>query len=417
LDGPTRSSSAGADASPDPAPEGARRTLDETQRAHRWGGALTSALTAVAAFLISGIVIVVTTGKAPWGVYRPVFQGSGLDWPFQIGHHSIGLPFASGRVWFPWDTGSIAASNLQQTLLVTAPLILTGLAVAFAYKSGLFNIGGQGQYLCGQIAAIAVGTSWVGMFGPAHALVAIVAAAAAGAAWAGLAGLLRAAFGAHEVITTIMLNWTAIWVGNYLFGSGGPLQAKDQVNPISGDVAESARLHVWWGDPLLQGLHVGVFVALGGLVVYWLLLDRTTLGFEIRAVGANPESARYSGISVARSMVAAMAISGVFAGTAGALDILGWQFHLTTQDVNASTIGFIGIAVALLGRNNPIGILFSALLFGALSVGTSTRQLDPDVFDPSLASNLTLIIQGLVLLFVGADVIVLVLWRRLRRRL
>jgi len=370
----------------------------------------------VIAFLLSGVVIVVTTGKAPWGVYRAVFEGSGLDWFFHVGSHSIGVPFVSSRVWFPWDTGSIAAENLQQTLLVTTPLILTGLAVAFAYRSGLFNIGGQGQYLCGQIVAIAVGTSWAGLFGPAHVLVAIVAAALAGAAWAALAGLLRAAFGAHEVITTIMLNWIAVWVGNYLFGSGGPLQAKGQVNPISGDVAEPARLHVWWGDPTLQGLHIGVFVALGALVVYALVLNRTTLGFEIRTVGANPESARYSGISVPRSMVVAMAVSGVFAGTAGALDILGWQFHLTTGDVNASTIGFIGIAVALLGRNNAVGILFSALLFGALSVGTSTRQLDPDVFDPSLASNLTLIIQGLVLLFVGADVLVLGIWRRLRRR-
>jgi general nucleoside transport system permease protein len=396
-------------------------------------------VTALVAFLLSGIVIVVTTGKAPWGVYRAVVQGSGLDWPFQFGSHSVGLPLLSTRVWFPWDTGSIAAENLQQTLLVTTPLILTGLAVAFAYRSGLFNIGGQGQYIVGSIVAVwsgsswagmphlphvvlcmvlatVVGTSWVGLFGPAHAVLAIAAAAVAGAAWAALAGLLRAAFGAHEVITTIMLNWIAVWVGNYLFGSGGPLQAKGQVNPISGDVAQSAHLHVWWGDPTLQGLHVGLFVALGALVVYALLLERTTLGFEIRAVGANPESARYSGISVPRSMVAAMAVSGVFAGTAGAIDILGWQFHLTTQDVNASTIGFIGIAVALLGRNNAVGILFSALLFGALSVGTSTRQLDPDVFDPGLASNLTLIIQGLVLLFVGADVLVLGVWRRLRRR-
>jgi simple sugar transport system permease protein len=147
------------------------------------------------------------------------------------------------------------------------------------------------------------------------------------------------------------------------------------------------------------------------------LLSRTTVGFEIRAVGANAEAARYAGMSVARSTILAMAISGLFAGIAGALDILGWQFHLTTQDVRASTIGFMGIAVALLGRNNAVGILFAALLFGALSVGTSTRQLDPDVFDPRLAGNLTLIIQGLVILFIGADVIVLGLWRRLRRRM
>jgi simple sugar transport system permease protein len=382
----------------------------------RWGGTLASGVTAVVAFLLAGTVIVVTTGKAPWSVYRAVFQGSGLNWPFEVGNHSIVLPLVHARIWFPWDTGSIASANLQQTLLVTAPLILTGLAVAFAFRCGLFNIGGQGQYLCGQIVAIVVGSSWAGLFGPAHAVLAIAAAALAGAAWAALAGFLRAAFGAHEVITTIMLNWIAVWIGTYLFGSGGPLQAPGQVNPISSDVAEAARLHVWWGDPLLQGLHVGIFLALASLLVYWALLERTTLGFEVRAVGANPESARYAGISVGRNMVSAMAISGLFAGVAGAIDILGWQFHLTTQDVSGSTVGFIGIAVALLGRNNAVGILFSALLFGALSVGTSTRQLDPDIFDPNLASNLTLIIQGLVLLFVGADAIVLALWRRLRRR-
>ena len=365
----------------------------------RAGGVVTSALTAVVAFLVGGIVIVVTTGKAPWGVYKAIFEGAGLNWL---------LPWVSGG-----DRVN-AAFNLQQTLLVATPLMLTGLAVAVGFRCGLFNIGGQGQYLCGQIVAIVIGTSWAGLFGPVHIVIAIVGAALAGAVWAGLAGLLRAAFGAHEVITTIMLNWIAIWIGSYLFGSGGPLQAPGQVNPISSDVVPSARLHVWWGDPLLQGLHVGIFVALAALVVYWLVLGRTTLGFEIRAVGSNPEAARYAGISVGRSTVVAMGISGLFAGIAGSLDILGWQFHLTTQDVRASTIGFMGIAVALLGRNSAVGILFASLLFGALSVGTSTRQLDPTVFDPRLAGNLTLIIQGLIILFIGADVLVLSVWRRLR---
>jgi general nucleoside transport system permease protein len=367
----------------------------------RAGGAVTSLLTAVVAFLVGGLVIVATTGKAPWGVYKTVFEGAGLNWL---------LPWVSGA-----DRVN-AAFNLQQTLLVATPLMLTGLAVAVAFRCGMFNIGGQGQYLVGQIVAVGVGASWAGLFGPVHIVIAIVAAALAGAAWAGLAGFLRAAFGAHEVITTIMLNWIAIWVGSYLFGSGGPMQKPGQVNPISSDVVDSAHLHVWWGDPLLQGLHVGIFLALAALVVYWLVLARTTLGFEIRAVGSNPEAARYAGISVTRSTVTAMAISGIFAGIAGSLDILGWQFHLSTQDVRASTIGFMGIAVALLGRNSAIGILFSALLFGALSVGTSTRQLDPDIFDPQLAGNLTLIIQGLIILFIGADVLVLTLWRRLWRR-
>jgi simple sugar transport system permease protein len=367
----------------------------------RLAGAAVSGLTALLAFLAGGVVIVATTGKAPWGVYKAIFEGAGLNWL---------LPWVAGA-----DRAN-AAFNLQQTLLVATPLMLTGLAVAVGFRCGMFNIGGQGQYLAGQIVAIVVGTTWAGLFGPLHIVIAIAAAALAGACWAGIAGVLRAAFGAHEVITTIMLNWIAIWVGSYLFGTGGPLQAPRQVNPISSDVVPSVHLHVFWGDPVLQGLHVGIFVALAALVVYWLLLNRTTVGFEIRAVGANPEAARYAGMPVVRSTVTAMAVSGLFAGVAGAIDILGWQFHLTTQDVRASTIGFMGIAVALLGRNSAVGILFAALLFGALSVGTSTRQLDPDIFDPRLAGNLTLIIQGLVILFIGADLIVLSLWRRLRRR-
>ncbi len=186
--------------------------------------------------------------------------------------------------------------------------------------------------------------------------------------------------------------------------------------PVSSDIAESAHLHVFWGDPVLQGLHIGFFIALGALVAYWITLNRTTLGYEVRAVGFNPEAARYGGISVARSYFLAMAISGLFAGLAGAVDVLGWEFRINTNDIQASTIGFIGIAVALLGRNTAIGVGLSALLFGALVNGTSTRNLDPEIFRPDLASNLTTLIQGLVVLFVGADVLVLYLWYTFRKR-
>ena len=156
-----------------------------------------------------------------------------------------------------------------------------------------------------------------------------------------------------------------------------------------------------------------------GLLAFWIVLNRTTLGYEVRAVGFNPEAARYGGINVRRSYVLAMAISGLFAGLAAAIDILGWQFRVSETDVQISQIGFIGIAVALLGRNTAIGVGFSALLFGALINGTSTRNLDETVFAPELATNLTLIIQGLIVLFVGADVLILYLWqlrRKLRRR-
>jgi general nucleoside transport system permease protein len=366
----------------------------------RAGGIITPLLTALFAFIVGGLVVLITTGKNPLSTYRAIFDGTGLNW------------------LFPWNTCSgfcSPALNLQQTLLLVTPLILTGLAVAFAFRCGLFNIGGQGQYTVGAVIAVWVGSSFAGMPGIPHVIITIILASLAGAAWAGIAGFLKATVGAHEVITTIMLNWIALWVGVFLFGLGGPLQNPQQPDvPVSSDV--TAKLHVFWGDPLLQGLHIGFFIALAALVVYWILLNRTTLGYEVRAVGFNPEAARYGGISVARSYFLAMAISGLFAGLAGAIDVLGWEFRLNTNDIQVSQVGFIGIAVALLGRNSAIGIFFSALLFGALLNGTSTRHLDPSVFRPDLAGNLTSIIQGLVVLFVGADLLVVYLWR-MRHRL
>jgi simple sugar transport system permease protein len=213
------------------------------------------------------------------------------------------------------------------------------------------------------------------------------------------------------------LNWIALWVGVFLFGLGGPLQNDTQPSvPVSNDILDESKLKVFWGDPLLQGLHVGFFVGLAALVVYWISLNRTTLGYEVRAVGFNPEAARYGGISVARNYFLAMAISGTFAGLAGAIDILGWQYRINTNDIQVSTIGFVGIAVALLGRNTAIGVGLAGLLFAALSTGTSTRNLDPEIFRPELATNLTSLIQGLVILFVGADVLILTLLNLRKRR-
>jgi len=369
--------------------------------AQRAGGLVAPLLTVLIAFVMGGLVVLVTTGKNPLKTYQAIFEGAGLNWFFQI----------------PWDFDSIAAFNLQQTLIQTTTYILVGLAVAFAFRCGLFNIGGQGQYLAGAILAVWVGSSFGDMNPYLHVGLTIVIGTVAGAAIAGIAGFLKAAVGAHEVISTIMLNWIVLWFGSYLFGLGGPLQNDNQQSvPVSNDVVEGAKLHVFWGDPLLQGLHIGIFFALGALVVYYVILNRTTLGYGVKAVGFNPEAARYGGISVARNYFLAMAISGAFAGLAGAIDILGWQTRLSTGDIQTSVVGFTGIAVALLGRNTAVGTALAALLFGALFTGTSTRNLDPDVFQPELASNLTLLIQGLVVLFVGVDLVVLWLLGRLRRR-
>ncbi|HEU5280108.1 MAG TPA: ABC transporter permease [Gaiellaceae bacterium] len=396
------------------APTVARR-LAFYQRA---GGIVTPLMTAVIAFLMGGLVVL-STGHNPLRTYKAIFEGSGLNWLFHLGNYSIGLPFTDTHVWFWWDTSTndTAAYNLTQTLLTTTPLILTGLAVAFAFRCGLFNIGGQGQYLVGAIVGVYIGSRFTDMAHLPHVLFGITAAALAGALWGAIAGFLKAAVGAHEVITTIMLNWVAYWGGSYLFGRGGPLQNHiDKSIPISDDIVDNAKLPALWGNPHLQALDVGIFIALASLVAFYIILNRTTLGYEVRAVGYNPEAARYGGISVARNFILAMAISGLFAGLAGGLDILGWQFRLGVLDVQVSNIGFIGIAVALLGRNTAVGVGFAALLFGALFTGTSTRSLDPDVFPPQLAGNLALMIQALVLLFVGADLLILYLWN-VRRKL
>jgi len=367
----------------------------------RAGGIITPLLTALIAFAIGGLVIAIT-GSSPFSTYKAIFDGSGLNW------------------FFPWissDDRSLAALNLQQTLILTTPLILTGMAVAYAFRAGLFNIGGQGQYFAGLYLGVIIGSSLGGLPGFLHVLLALVLGALAGAVWGGIAGFLKARTGANEVISTIMLNYCALWIGVWAFGLGGPLHSDDPSDksvPISNAVHGSAKLPVFWGDPELQGLHVGLFIALVALALFWVLLNRSVAGYEARAVGFNPDAAEYGGIHAGRTYTKVMLICGGFAGLAGAIDVLGWQFAVATNDIqNAGVVGagFIGIAVALLGRNTTSGVFFSAILFGALINGTSVRNLDPTIFKPELATNLTLIIQGLIVLLVSAPVIVTTLYR------
>jgi general nucleoside transport system permease protein len=358
----------------------------------RRGGVLVPILTTVIAFLVAGIVVLLT-GHDPLSTYSAIFKGTGLNW------------------LFPWVSGTertVAALSLQQTLIQTTALICVGLAVAFAFRAGLFNIGGQGQYTMGAIVAVWVGSSLSGLPAVLHIILAIALAALAGAVWAGIAGLLKAVAGVHEVISTIMLNWIAIWLGVYLFQLGGPLQDPSQPStPVSKTIAASAKLPVFWGSAQLQGLDIGIFIALAAVVVFAIIINRTRLGYEIRAVGFNPDAASYAGMSVGRNYVRVMLICGAFAGVGAAMDILGWKFSLFTNDIQTSQIGFLGIAVALLGRNTAGGTVAAALLFGALLTGTSQRNLDPTVFDPNLAQYLTYMIQGLIVLLVSTDVIAL----------
>jgi simple sugar transport system permease protein len=361
----------------------------------RAGGFLVPLAATVLAFLIGGLVVLIT-GHNPITAYRAIFEGAGFNWPY---------------LWLTGQDTTEAARDLQQTLRVMTPLILTALAVAFAFRCGLFNIGGQGQYWVGLIFSLYVGTHLSGLSRPLHVAVGLAAGILGGAIWGGIAGALRATVGAHEVITTIMLNWIAIFGGQYLFELGGPLQGPVPSLPRSEIIDDSSKLWLVWGNYL----HAGLFVALAALVVYYVILNRPTLGCEVRAVGFNPEAARYSGIPVRRSYFLALAISGAFAGLAGAVDMLGVKYSVDTSDF-ASQVGFTGIAVALLGRNKAVGIFFAALLFAGLQTGTSTRQLDPEVFEPALASDLAIMIQALVIFFVGAEFLIVYLWR-LRTRI
>ncbi len=359
----------------------------------RAGGIITPLITALLAFVVGGLVVLVT-GKNPITTYQSFYDGTGLSW------------------FIPWSSDrELSAINLQQTLILTTPLILVGFAVAYAFRAGLFNIGGQGQYTVGAVVAVSVGSSLPDLPGVLHVLLALVLGALAGGAWAAIAGFLRAVAGANEVISTIMLNYIALWVGVYLFGLKGPLQNDaDPSLPVSNDIVQNAKLPVFWGDADLQGLHVGLFIALFAGIVFWILLNRSVRGYEARAVGFSPDAAAYGGINVGRTYITVMATCGMFAGLAGAIDVLGWQFRIATNDIELGQIGFLGIAVALLGRNTAFGTALAALLFGALLQGTSTRNLDSTI-DPALAGNLTTIIQGLVVLFVSADVLVVYLYR------
>ncbi|MGH2910573.1 MAG: ABC transporter permease [Solirubrobacteraceae bacterium] len=348
-------------------------------------------LTAVIAFIAGGL-IVLATGHDPLTTYSSIFDGTGLNW------------------LFPWVGGSqraTAAGNLQQTLIQATPLLLVGLAVAFAFRAGMFNIGGQGQYTVGGIVAVWIGSSFSGMAPVLHIAFAVVAAAVAGGAWAGIAGVLKATTGANEVISTIMLNWAAIWFGVYCFQVGGPLHNPAKATatvPVSSNVVAGAKLPVFWGSASLQGLDVGIFISLALAVVFAVVIKRTRLGYEARAVGFNPDAARSAGMNAGRTWVRVMVICGAFAGIAASLDVLGWKFSLFTNDIQISQIGFYGIAVALLGRNTAGGTAIAALLFGALLTGTSNRNINLSI-DPTLVQYLTFMIEGLIVLLVSTDVI------------
>ncbi len=281
------------------------------------------------------------------------------------------------------------------TLIKATPYIFAGLGFALCFRGGLFNIGIEGQISVGSIMAVFVGTS---LHLPAIIQIplTLLAGIMGGGIWAGISGYLKARTGASEVITTIMTNFVALRVITWLIGANGPLRAKGMV-PETNAVDLASRLPL-----LIPGtiLHSGVLLALiTAVIVYWLLFH-TVMGFEIRIVGANPEAGRYIGINIERHMVRTMFLSGALAGLAGAVQVMGLPPYTFTIGFNVG-YGFDSIAVAVLGGLQPLGVIFSALLFGAMNAGAHTMQLRTRV-----PIDIVSILQGLILMFVGANQIV-----------
>ncbi|EWG12020.1 ABC transporter permease [Cytobacillus firmus] len=334
-------------------------------------------LVAVLLGVLVGTIIMVATGYNAGSAFIALWNG------------------AFGEIYY---TGEVVRQ--------VTPYILAGLAVAFAFRTGLFNIGVEGQLIVGWLAAVWVGVAFeLPKF--IHLPLAVLAAAAAGAMWAFIPGLLKAKFKVHEVIVTIMMNYVALHVTNYIIRT--VLSEKSDRTEM---IAESASLR----SPFLEGLtdysrlHWGILIALACVFIMWFLLEKTSKGYELRAVGFNQHASEYAGMSVSKNIILSMVISGAFAGLAGAMEALG-TFGYAAIKGGFTGVGFDGIAVALLGGNGPIGIIFAALLFGSLKVGALNMPLEAGV-----PNELVDIIIALIVFFVAASYMIRIFIDRISKK-
>lgn len=300
-----------------------------------------------------------------------------------------------------------SAYHMGETIRAITPLIFTGIAVAFAFRTGLFNIGVEGQFVMGMTGATMVGVLFE-LPAFIHGPLAIAVGALFGGLWAGLVGYLKAKRGVNEVISSIMLNWTALYLANYLVARFLLEQGQQKSRPIH----ESALMSIDWLVQLMDKarMHWGTFVALACVVVFYVLLWRTKQGYELRAVGLNPDAALYAGMNVDRTIVQSMAISGIFAGLGGVFEVLGVFGNQTIMSASWG-YGFDGIAVALLGGNTPVGVLLGAILFGGLTYGSGGMS-----FGAGVPSEIVRIVIGSVIFFVAAHGIVKLLLKPFRSR-
>lgn len=321
-------------------------------------------LVAVLLGLLIGAILLLASGSSPIEAYSALLKGA------------FGSPIA-----------------IQRTLEKATPLIFSGLAVAFAFKAGLFNIGAQGQLLIGAVVAAYVGFSIEGLPAIIHAPLALLAGGLAGALYGYIPGALKVYTGAHEVIVTIMLNYVAINITDYL--ADGPWKDPSPTNIV----ARTPRIFPSAELPIIGSVPSGFILALIAALIVWWLLFRTTLGYEIRTVGLNSSAAQYAGIRVARMIILTMMISGFLAGLGGAVETQG--INQRFQPGFNTGLGFDGITVALLGKTSPFGVIPAALLLGAMRAGSSQMQ-----FSAGVASEITDVITAFILFFVAADVIV-----------
>lgn len=328
---------------------------------------LATPVVSVAIAMGIGSIIMIVAGFDPIAAYLAMLKGG----------------FGGGR-------------QIGETMLRATPLIFTGLAVAYGFRAGLFNIGAEGQLFMGGLSAAYLGIVLAGMPRPLNVVLMVVAGAAMGAAWAFIPALLKAKVGAHEVITTMMFSYIARYLVSWLVT--GPLKAEGQIPQTDQLPVESTlhKLHDLLPFLTPSRAHLGFLIAIALAVVVWALLKYTTLGYEARAVGFNPWASETAGISVPATTIKALCISGALAGLAGVTEVMG--VHLRLFDQFSAGFGFTGIAVALLAKNHPIGVIAAAILFGALSAGGGTMQLEAEV-----PQKVILIIQALIIFLVAAE--------------
>lgn len=367
------------------------------------GTAMISVLAVVLALLVGAILIALTdkhvqaasgyffsrpgdTLAAIWnaasGAYSALFQGSIYN--FKRPGFEAGI------------------RPLTETLTFATPLIAAGLGVAVSFRVGLFNIGGRGQMLVAAGAAGYVGFAWHLPFG-VHVIVAVVVGMIAGAIWGGIVGLLKATTGAHEVIVTIMLNYVGFYLISFLLRTPGALQAPGSTNPKSPAILDTATFPDLFGPK--YNLHWGFVVVILATAWVWYLINRSSMGFQFRAVGENPNAARVAGIKVKSIYVYAMLISGALVGLAGVSQVLGTVTSGFSSGIDAG-IGFDAITVALLGRSRPIGVFFAGILFGALKAGGYSMQAAQGI-----PIDIVLVVQSLIVLFIAAPPLVRAIFR------